>query len=237
MPRYRHIDPMWIQARADRTQKWWNCRSKVATPKSKNLRFQMIANNDGEQISLPLTVDGWLRLRAHVGELAAAASYLKAHALAAPDDDFSDIAVLVRVAERMESLFVAALDEARYICVDDSRVLSEGQFRRVNGCHVEIFFKKAVYPHNFFVRLEDGSCGFVVFPGESGRSGTTVAAAQRLLKQDLKARDALLLDNGGDARLWYRSILSSRASAAKNSGRSSRYLARRAAQSDTVRVL
>jgi hypothetical protein len=89
--------------------------------------FRAEARIDG-QVSLPLTVDGWLRLRAQPSELEAAASYLKAHGLSADNDDFSDVAVLVRVAEWMESLFATALDEAGYVCIDDGRVLSEGQF-------------------------------------------------------------------------------------------------------------
>src|SRR5439155_6439832 len=70
--------------------------------------------------------------------------------------------------------------------------------------HLEMFFQKALYPHNIFVRWADGSCGFVVFPGKSGREGTTLPYAQQFLTEELKVQDAILLDNGGDVRLWYR---------------------------------
>jgi hypothetical protein len=47
-------------------------------------------------------------------------------------------------------------------------------------------------------------CGVVVFPGKSGQKGTTLPAAPHYLGEDLGVEDAVLLDNGGDVRLWYR---------------------------------
>ena len=43
----------------------------------------------------------------------------------------------------------------------------------------------------------------MLFPGKSGREGTTLSAAQELLHR-LGVQDAVLLDNGAGARLWYR---------------------------------
>jgi len=65
-------------------------------------------------------------------------------------------------------------------------------------------FRKAVYPDNVFVRWSDGSCGCVVWPGKSGREGTTLPGAQQYLTSVLGATDAVLLDNGGDVRPTYR---------------------------------
>jgi hypothetical protein len=81
--------------------------------------------------------------------------------------------------------------------------LAEGKARFLNG-HLEIFFCKAIYPHHVFVRWSDGHCGFVVFRGRSGREGTTLPHAQEMLLKELKVQEAILFDNGGDARLWYR---------------------------------
>ena len=44
----------------------------------------------------------------------------------------------------------------------------------------------------------------MVFPGKSGREGTTLPDAQHYLADVLGVEDAVLLDNGGDVRLTYR---------------------------------
>lgn len=101
----------------------------------------------------------------------------------------------------MFSLFSKALNAANYSVAHGSQPLKEGQFRFINGYVGEIFFRKALYPHNVFVQWPDGSWGFVLFPGKSGRSGTTLDDAQEVLKA-LNVEDAVLLDNGGDVQLW-----------------------------------
>ena len=118
-------------------------------------------------------------------------------------EDPEEPGVLLRVAETTERLLDEALRGADYRLVDSSRPLREGEVRFING-HLEIFFQKALYPHNIFVRWPDSACGFVVFPGKSGREGTTLPHAQQFLTRGLKVEGAILLDSGGDVRLWYR---------------------------------
>jgi hypothetical protein len=100
-------------------------------------------------------------------------------------------------------LLANSLSASGYCLVDTLAPLKEGEACFVNG-HIEVFFRKAVYPHNVFVRWADGSCGCVVWPGKSGREGTTLPDAQRYLTEVLGVADAVLLDNGGDVRLTYR---------------------------------
>lgn len=157
-----------------------------------------------EETTLPLTTTGWLKMaREKPAALAKAAAFLKECGVLQGQEDPEEPGVLLRVAETTARLLEEALEGARYHLVDDSCPLREGEERFLNG-HLEIFFKKALYPHNIFVRWADGSCGFVVFPGKSGQEGTTLPYAQRFLTEELKVQDAILLDNGGDVRLWYR---------------------------------
>lgn len=157
-----------------------------------------------EDTILPLTTAGWLRLaRGNPAALAKAAAFLKAQGVLQGQERLEEPGVLLRVAEMTERLLDEAVQGAGYRLVDNSRPLREGEVRFING-HVEIFFKKALYPHNIFVQGADRSCGFVVFPGKSGREGIPLPDAQQFLTEELKVQDAILLDNGGDVRLWYR---------------------------------
>ncbi|MFA4029325.1 MAG: hypothetical protein GDYSWBUE_002205 [Candidatus Fervidibacterota bacterium] len=157
-----------------------------------------------EQTVLPLTVSGWLKMaKEKPSALASASNFLKGRGILKGQENPDDSSVLLLAAETMESLLDEALKGAGYRLVDDSRPLREGEARFVNG-HLEIFLKKALYPHNIFLGWFDGSCGFVIFPGKSGREGTTIHYAQQFLTEELKVQDAILLDNGGDVRLWYR---------------------------------
>ena len=107
------------------------------------------------------------------------------------------------MAEEMEYLLAKALDDSGYRVIEGLGPLGEGDVCFVNG-HAEVYFRKAIYPHNVFARWPDGSCGAVVFPGKSGREGTTLPNAQHYLADVLGVEDAVLLDNGGDVRLTYR---------------------------------
>lgn len=157
-----------------------------------------------ERTRLPLSSKGWLALaRENPEGLAKTEAFLKQQGLLMAADSLKDSTVLTRVGETMEALLEAALKTGGYDLVDGSGPLREGEARYLNG-HLEIFFRKAIYPHHIFVRWADGYCGFVVFRGKSGREGTTLPHAQEVLLNDLKVQDAVLLDNGGDARLWYR---------------------------------
>jgi hypothetical protein len=157
-----------------------------------------------EQTRLPLSTKGWVALaRENPEGLAKAEAFLKRQGLIAPTESLKDGAVLTRVAETMEALLETALRTGGYELADGSGPLREGEARYLNG-HLEIQFREAVYPHHIFVRWADGQCGFVVFRGKSGREGTTLPHAQEVLLNELKVQDAVLLDNGGDARLWYR---------------------------------
>ena len=90
-----------------------------------------------------------------------------------------DPAILLRVAGYIEALFARSLGVSGYDVIDGMRPLNEGEARFVNG-HIDVYFRKAVYPHNIFVRWSDGSSGAVIYPGKSGRSGTSLPAAQRI---------------------------------------------------------
>lgn len=157
-----------------------------------------------EETRLPLTSPGWLRMaKDDPAALARAAVFLEQRGVLSDNEQIEKADTLLRVAETMEGLLEKALEDAGYGLVDESRPLGEGEARFLNG-HLEIFLNKALYPHNIFVTWPDGAWGFVIFPGKSGREGTTLPGAQRLLTQELGVQDAILLDNGGDVRLWYR---------------------------------
>lgn len=157
-----------------------------------------------ENTVLPLSISGWRQLvRDNKTALTAAESFLRKHSLLNDRETIVESDVLFRVAEATEGLLDRALAEGSYQLVEGGRPLTEGEARFING-HLEIFFKKAIYPHNIFVRWPDNTCGFVVFAGKSGREGTTISSACEFLANQLAVKDAVLLDNGGDARLWYR---------------------------------
>jgi hypothetical protein len=157
-----------------------------------------------EQTRLPLTTAGWAQMaKAAPAALARAADFLRARHVLGPEDKPDDPAVLLRAGQTTEVALNAALARTDYHLVDDDRPLREGEARFING-HLEVFLRKAVYPHNIFARWPDGACGFVVYPGKSGRQGTTLPRAQQFLAEELNVQDAILLDNGGDVRLWYR---------------------------------
>lgn len=155
-----------------------------------------------EQVVLPLTQAGWQQTARHNSQqTTVAAAYLQRQGLLAADADPSSPQTQAKAGQVAEQLFFQSLQQAGYQLVTEPRPLQEGEAR----CHhdsLEIFFFKAVYPHNMFVRWADGCWGFVLFPGLSGRSGITLPAAQQLLAGQLQVQDALLLDNGGDVRLW-----------------------------------
>lgn len=158
----------------------------------------------GGRTVLPLSVEGWLHMSHQPSEaLGPVEAFLKEHEILTQGDTLSNLPALLHAAQTTDHLLRRALDEAGYEVVEELAPLKEGQACFINN-HLEIFLKKAVYPHNIFVRWSDGSTGAVVYPGRSGRRGTTLTAAQDFLVGDLGVADALLLDNGGDARLWYR---------------------------------
>ncbi len=158
---------------------------------------------DGRTV-LPLSTKGWLEMAKHnPTALEPAAQWLRSHSLLKEGEDIRQADNLIRVSQEIESLLEKSLEKAGYRFVDDSRALTEGECRFING-HIEVFFKKAVYPHNVFCRWADGSWGFVQFPGLSGRTGTTLPNAQQILRDELDVQDAVLLDNGGDVRLHFR---------------------------------
>jgi hypothetical protein len=167
------------------------------------VRVALEARIDGETY-LPLDTKGWVKLAdGNSPALAKAATFLRAHQLLQENEELAEPVVLLRVAREMEGLFNAALRASDYRVIDNLRPLNEGEVCFVNG-HVEIYFHKAVYPHNIFVTWPDRSSGPVVYPGKSGREGTTLREAQDYLVDVLGVGDALLLDNGGDVRLTWR---------------------------------
>lgn len=156
-----------------------------------------------DDLVVPLSLAGWRYLAQEQPTACAnAMAWLHTHGVG-PREMPSDGAGVVQIATTLEHLVEASLQEAGYRLVDHTQQLREGEARMVNG-HMEMFFRQAPYPHNMFVQWADGTCGFVLFPGQSGRSGTTLTRAQEVLLKEMHAVEALGLDNGGDVRLWYR---------------------------------
>ena len=164
------------------------------------VHIELQADLDGE-VRLPLSMAGWLN--ADNGPTATrATAYLQKSGILKEGDEMTANRVIVKLERWAENRLREALKEAEVELVEHSHPLTEGQARRVND-HLEIFFPQAIYPHNIFVKYRNGDTGFIVYPGRSGWQGTTLSAAQDfMLSQDVT--DALLLDNGGDVRLWYR---------------------------------
>ncbi|NRA94958.1 MAG: phosphodiester glycosidase family protein [Planctomycetes bacterium] len=72
---------------------------------------------------------------------------------------------------------------------------------RLRGDTLEIVFFPGLYPHHALAISADGIVTSWVIPGLSNRAGITVhALAARLAASG--ARDAILLDNGGDVGFW-----------------------------------
>jgi hypothetical protein len=159
-----------------------------------------------EQTRLPLTLAGWVRMKEEDPEaLGRAEAFLRSRRLLELNESLQKTEVLLRIAQYTEQLLREALKKAEYHVVEDSRPLSEGEYRFLNE-HLEIFLRKAIYPHNVLVRWANGDWGFVVWPGESGWKGVTLPEAQRYLVEELGVEDALLIDNGSDCRLNFRGV-------------------------------
>jgi hypothetical protein len=157
-----------------------------------------------EETALPLSVKRLRELaETRPAELEKTAAFLRRHQMLAEGEKLREPAVLLRVAEQIEQLLAKSLAASGYSVIENLGPLREGDVCFVNG-HMEVFFRKAIYPHNIFVRWADGSCGAVVWPGKSGREGTTLPEAQQYLTEVLGVEDAVLLDNGGDVRLTFR---------------------------------
>jgi Phosphodiester glycosidase len=155
------------------------------------------------QTTIPLSASRWLNAVKSGRNLAPAAAFLKSVGLLPTEADLNDTNTLFKLMNLTEGALEESLQRAGYHLNDIRHTLNEGEACFING-HIKIAFKKAIYPHNIFTRNADGSCAFVVFPGKSGSAGTTLQYAQQFLIEKLGAVDALLLDNGGDAQLWYR---------------------------------
>lgn len=167
------------------------------------VRIALEAQIDAETI-VPLSLKRWVELaERRPGTLDQAARFLQQHGILADSETLRDQATLLRTAKRIDAMFTRALEDSGYRIVDGMGRLSEGDACFING-HVEVYFRKAVYPHNLFVRWRDGSSGAVVYPGKSGREGVTLPGAQRFMLDCLQVEDAVLLDNGGDVRFSYR---------------------------------
>jgi hypothetical protein len=157
-----------------------------------------------ENTLIPLSQKGWLKMRKRdAAAIDRAEAFLRAHQLLGATETMSEDSTLFCVAQQLETLMLQAIAISLHELVEHSGMLREGQCRFIND-HLEIRFRTAIYPHHVFVRLAGGATGSVQFPGLSGRSGTTLPDAINYLTNELAVRDAILLDNGGDVRMWYR---------------------------------
>jgi hypothetical protein len=165
------------------------------------IHLELVSQVDNN-VRLPLTLAGWLNSFPEYPkhQQAAVESFLRYHGVLAESEILTDQTTLTRIARYFAKLLQDSLGEAGYREV--AEVKNEGEFHFINN-HCEIHMLTARYPHNVFVRWSD-ACGFVQFPGESGRSGATIPEMQDYLCQDPDVEDALLLDNGGDVRMNYR---------------------------------
>jgi hypothetical protein len=153
---------------------------------------------------IPLTISGWSRMaKGDLDARTSVATFLKKTGLLGEEEALESPPVLLRMAETFERLLEDALVRGDYRLVDDRTALKEGEGCFVNG-HLELFLKKARYPANIFVMWAGGDFGVTVFPGKSGREGPVLSEAQRFLTEELRVEEGILLDNGGDVRLWYR---------------------------------
>jgi hypothetical protein len=107
------------------------------------------------------------------------------------------------------SLDVASLDEEEVAgaLLDKGYTSSSspempGQFHLSRG-RLNIVFLDGIYPHHMIGMRDDGQLLSVVVSGLSNRVGVSVLGAAEMMRQ-LGARDALLIDNGGDVTMGYR---------------------------------
>jgi len=79
-----------------------------------------------------------------------------------------------------------------------------GQFSLRDG-NLTVVLLEGIYPHNMIGIREDGMVISVVLRGLSNRLGVSIRGAARIMRS-LGARDALLLDNGGDVMMEFGDI-------------------------------
>lgn len=87
---------------------------------------------------------------------------------------------------------------------ETSVVAERGTFRLLKD-RLLVAFKEGVYPHHALALDADGAPWSVLVTGRSNREGTTVLGLAAALAES-GARDAVLLDNGGDVGLLRRDV-------------------------------
>jgi hypothetical protein len=93
----------------------------------------------------------------------------------------------------------AALAEKDYLEVPDPTL--PGHFALSNG-ELRVVFREGIYPHNMVGVRDDGTVLSVVVSGASNRAGVTLRGAAEIMLR-LGARDAILIDNGGDVMMSF----------------------------------
>jgi hypothetical protein len=81
-------------------------------------------------------------------------------------------------------------------------VKTPGQFS-IQGNRLRVILLEGVYPHSMIGIRDEGTVLSVVVSGLSNRAGVTIRGAAQLMSR-LGARDALLIDNGGDVMMSFR---------------------------------
>jgi hypothetical protein len=91
---------------------------------------------------------------------------------------------------------------------ESAKVAKRGTFRLARS-EATIAFLEGIYPHHALALDEDGVVTSVIVTGRSNREGTTIRELAAALA-NAGARDAILLDNGGDVGLLRRKTPGSR---------------------------
>ena len=86
-------------------------------------------------------------------------------------------------------------------CLNGSAPKERGKYK-LEGKMLIIKFKNGIYPHNMIGIREDGKLLSVVIQGLSNRVGVTLIKAAEVMRM-LGAKDALLIDNGGDVMMGF----------------------------------
>lgn len=84
--------------------------------------------------------------------------------------------------------------------VESADLTRRGSYR-LDHRDLTLTFQQGVYPHHALGVDSAGRVGSLLVPGQSNRTGTTIAALAETLV-DHGFHDAILLDNGGDVGLW-----------------------------------
>lgn len=77
-----------------------------------------------------------------------------------------------------------------------------GEYKFLTDKEIQIVMWPGIYPHNTIGIDSESNVVCVQFPGLSNRAGVTVKSMGQYLANEMKLKDAILLDNGGDVVMY-----------------------------------